>query len=67
MCSKTVAADRKLTMWVLLCGNRGRASGSRHDFKAVQAEEAVSLVYFVYTLLANQEGEKVRKFLIHIV
>jgi hypothetical protein len=36
--------------WVLLCGNRGRASGSRHDFKAVQAEGVVSLVYFVYTL-----------------
>lgn len=24
--------------WVLLRGNRGRASGSRHDFKAVQAD-----------------------------
>lgn len=36
--------------WVLLCSNRGRTSGSRHDFKAVQAEGVVSLVYFVYTL-----------------
>ncbi|AGN82193.1 hypothetical protein L483_14630 [Pseudomonas putida H8234] len=40
--------------WVLLCGNRGRASGSRHDFKAVQAEGVVSLVYFVYTLLGDR-------------
>gem|GEM_PF-3634144 len=37
--------------WVVLCGNRRRASGSRHDFKAVKAERVVSLVYFVYTLL----------------
>ncbi len=37
--------------WILLCSNRGRASGSRHDFMAIQAEGALSLVYFVYTLL----------------
>jgi len=43
-------------LWVLLCGNRGPASGSRHDLKAVQTEGVVSSVNFVYTLLVAKSG-----------